>query len=78
DEKVPGRIFVHFHKCVIEERGTLSPVSGYHSRLVESGQSAPLLSVSGDAGAAMAADELTGLIRYLGQEDWQECFGEVL
>ncbi|PYD77385.1 hypothetical protein ACM0P6_09075 [Komagataeibacter sucrofermentans] len=26
----------------------------------------------------MAADELTGLIRYLGQEDWQECFGEVL
>lgn len=26
----------------------------------------------------MAADELTGLIRYLGQEDWQKCFGEVL
>ena len=26
----------------------------------------------------MAADELTGLIHYLGQEDWQECFGEVL
>ncbi|MBV0888793.1 hypothetical protein KTQ54_09600 [Komagataeibacter oboediens] len=26
----------------------------------------------------MAADELTGLIRYLGQEDWQDRFGEVL
>ncbi|NHN87976.1 hypothetical protein [Acetobacter conturbans] len=26
----------------------------------------------------MAADELTGLIRYLGQDDWQACFAEVL
>lgn len=26
----------------------------------------------------MAADELTGLIRYLGQDDWQDCFAEVL
>nr|WP_239020203.1 hypothetical protein [Novacetimonas pomaceti] len=26
----------------------------------------------------MAADELIGLIRYLGQDDWQHCFAEVL
>lgn len=26
----------------------------------------------------MAADHLTGLIRYLGQDDWKACFEEVL